>query len=124
MLRKPPEPHAARWHNFPGLEKYFASLEPPHAADPMDGWPGVADAGERVQEEEKYLRQLLCSLLQLDTLNRPSPDPADMKALYRDLETLGLMCDHFARIHESTGEQIRTMRREVSEKIAHWLSRV
>ena len=124
MLRKPPEPHAARWHNFPCLEKYFASLERPHAADPMDGWPGVADADERVQEEEKYLRQLLCSLLQLDTLNRPSPDPADMKALYRDLETLGRMCEHFARIHESTGEQIRTMRREVSEKIAHWLSRV
>lgn len=124
MSRKPPEPHAARWHNFPYLEKYFAALERPHAADPMDGWPGVADAGERVQEEEKYLRQLLSLLLQLDTLNRPGPDPADMKALYRDLETLGRMCDHFAGIHEATGEQLRTMRREVSEKIVHWLSRV
>jgi hypothetical protein len=34
------------------------------------------------------------------------------------------MCDHFAGIHESTGEQLRAMRREVSAKIAHWLSRV
>lgn len=124
MSRKPPEPHAARWHNFPHLEKYFAGLECPRAADPMDSWPGVADAGERVQEEEKYLRQLLSSLLQLDALNRPGPDPADVKALYRDLETLGRMCDHFAGIHESMGEQLRTMRRDVSEKIAHWLSRV
>ena len=124
MSRKPPEPHAARWHNFPYLEKYFAALERPCGADPMDGWPGVADAGERVQEEEMYLRQLLSSLLQLGTLNRPGPDPADLKALYRDLETLGRMCDHFAGIHESTGEQLRIMRREVSEKIMHWLSRV
>lgn len=90
----------------------------------MDGWPGVGDARERVQEEEKYLLQLLSSFLQLDSLNQPAPDPADMKSLYRDLETLGRMCDHFADIHESTGRQLRTMRREVLEKIGQWLSRV
>lgn len=85
----------------------------------MGGWPGADDAGECVREEEKCLRQLLSSLSQLDTLNRPGPDPADMKALRRDLETLARMCDHFASIHESAGEQLRTMRHEVSEKIVH-----
>lgn len=124
MSRKPPEPYAARWHNFPHLEKYFAALERPHAADPMDGWPGVADAGERAQEDEKYLRQLLSSLLQLDTLKLPGPNPADVAALRRDLETMERMCDHFAGIHESAGQQLRTMRREVLEKVVHWLSRV
>ena len=122
MLRKPIEPHAARWGDFPHLEKYFGALEPP--ADPRNGWPGAWTELERAQEREKYLHQLLSTFLQVDRLNQPAPDPADIESLYRDLETLARMCDHFAGIHESTGEQLRTMRREVSEKIVHWLSRL
>ncbi len=120
MLRKPPEPHKARWGHFPQLEKYFGALEP--SADPMDGWPGTGTDGERAHEQEKYLHQLLSAFLQVDCLNQPAPHPADMKSIHHDLETLGRMCDHFAGIHESTGRQLRTMRREVLEKIEQWLS--
>ena len=117
------DPDTTRWHNFPHLEKYFSTLEPPQASDPMDGWPGEAERRERAQAEEKYLRQLLSSFLQVDNLNQPTPDPTGMKSLRRDLETLERMCDHFAGVHESKGRELRAMSRQVLEKIGQWLSR-
>ena len=122
MVRHIPESRAARWHRFPHLQKYFAALEP--SKDPMDGWPGETERREREQEAEKSLHQLLLPFLQFERLDQPAPDPADLKSLHNELEMLARMCDHFAGMHDSSGRQLRTMRREVLAKIETWVSRV
>lgn len=123
MSRKPPEPHAARWANVPHLENYFAHLELPQTPDYTDGWPGPGGAYASPQEQERDLRLLLSSFLQVDSLDRPPPDPADIKSLYSDLDALGRMCEHFASAHESKARELRSMRSKVLERIAQWLSR-